>query len=111
MDHLRLENCNSDSEHSCNIFVWEDVSNEWNDPTNTITTESFTNNLHPDFILPQDIPHRSVTRLANATPDKCEAKFNAAILFLNHIITDWEASGQGKGGHIDVRPEWISHQS
>ncbi|KAL3772605.1 hypothetical protein ACHAWO_003660 [Cyclotella atomus] len=67
----------------------------------TVTTESFNNGIHPDLILPQAIPHWSVARLANATPEKCESKFNAAVLILKCVIQNWVGSGQGEGGNIE----------
>ena len=78
MSRLSLENRNSDL---CrDISVWEDVSNVWNDPQYTPTTEIFNNNLQP-----REIPHSKVATLAKATPEKCESKFNAVVLNLSLI--------------------------
>ena len=95
MTRLSLENRNS--ELCRDISVWEDVANQWNNPAFIPTTESFTNNLHPDYIIPHDIPHTNASCLATATPQKCEDKFNAVILHLKRIIIRWERSGQGEG--------------
>ncbi|KAL3792390.1 hypothetical protein ACHAWO_010082 [Cyclotella atomus] len=99
-----LENCNSFG--SREISVWEDVAVEWNDTGYTVTTESFDRCIHPDLILSRDIPHSSVARLANATAEKCESKFNSTVLYLNRVIQNWEASGQDEGGHIEGRHEF-----
>jgi hypothetical protein len=93
MSRLSLENRNSDL---CrDISVWEDVSDVWNDPRYTPTTEIFNNSLQP-----REIPHSKVATLAKATPEKCEIKLNAVVLNLKRIITMWERSGQGEGGFL-----------
>lgn len=106
MTREALENRNSSD--SRDISVWEDVAFEWNDTGYTVTTESFDCCIHPDLVLSRDIPHSSVARLANATAEKCESKFNAAVLYLKRVIQNWEASGQGEGGHIEGRHEFGS---
>ena len=39
-----------------------------------------------------------------ATPEKCEDEVNSMVIQLNHVITNWERSGQGDGV-IDVTEE------
>ena len=98
MSRLSLENRNS--ELSRDVSVWEDVSNMWNDPDYTATTELFNNNFEQ-----REIPHSKVATLAKATPQKCEGKFNAVVLNLKRIITMWERSGQGEGGFLHEEEE------
>ena len=98
MSRLSLENRNS--ELSRDVSVWEDVSNMWNDPDYTATTELFDNNFEQ-----REIPHSKVATLAKATPQKCEGKFNAVVLNLKRIITMWERSGQGEGGFLHEEEE------
>jgi hypothetical protein len=98
MSRLSLENRNSDL--SRDISVWEDISNIWNDPEYTPTTELFNNNLQQT-----EIPHSKVATLAKATPEKCESRFNAVVLNLKRIITMWERSGQGEGGFLHEEEE------
>jgi hypothetical protein len=98
MSCLSLENRNSDL--SRDISVWEDISNVWNDPQYTPTTELFNNNLQQT-----EIPHSKVATLAKATPEKCESIFNAVVLNLKRFITMWERSGQGEGGFLHEEEE------
>ena len=96
--HLGLKNCNSDD---CrDVSVWEDVAVCWNDVDYHVTTESFTDNMHPDYICPNEFPYSSIARLATGTPTKCETKFNECCLFIKRTITAWETSGQGDGGFV-----------
>jgi hypothetical protein len=37
--------------------------------------------------------------MAPATPDKCRDKFSNRMVQLTRVITNWEKSGQGDGGH------------
>jgi membrane-associated HD superfamily phosphohydrolase len=98
MSRLSLENRNSDL--SRDISFWEDISNIWNDPEYTPTTELFNNNLQQT-----EIPHSKVATLAKATPEKCQSRFNAVVLNLKRIITMWERSGQGEGGFLHEEEE------
>eukprot|EP00970_Alexandrium_tamarense_P000876 scaffold103_cov193-Alexandrium_tamarense.AAC.7 len=98
MSCLSLENRNLDL--SRDISVWEDISNVWNDPQYTPTTELFNNKLQQT-----EIPHSKVATLAKATPEKCESRFNAVVLNLKRFITMWERSGQGEGGFLHEEEE------
>jgi hypothetical protein len=83
--------------------VWELLATKWNSPDFAPETE-VVEDLHTDFSNPIYIPHRLVSKLTPATPDKVQEKFSTMNVHLIRIIRNWERSGQGDGG-IDVDNE------
>ena len=80
--------------------VWYMVANKWNDPLFHPTTSVKDN--HSDFARPIAIPFDAVASMVPATPEKVEEKWNTMNLTLKRIIQNWERSGQGYGGYVDV---------
>jgi hypothetical protein len=97
-DRLQVENRNSTKKRA--TTVWELVSDWWNDPSYSPTTESLPD-LHTDFFNEMKIDYSLVSAMAVASPEKCENKFTTMMVDLKRVIANWERSGQGDGG-IDV---------
>ncbi|KAL3786778.1 hypothetical protein ACHAW5_002979 [Stephanodiscus triporus] len=84
--------------------VWELVANKWNDIEFEPETEVF-DKLHSEYSHPIKIPHNKVALLSLATPDKVQEKISTMNVLLQHLIRNWEHSGQGDGG-IDVESQF-----
>ena len=90
---------------NCPLTAYELISLKWND--GLFNPRSFITNCHPDFEVSVDITHNAVCNLAEATPAKVEDTLTTIRTQLIRLITDWERSGQGEGGHISVFGEDI----
>ena len=87
------------------LTVYEMIANKWND--STFNPRSMITNCHPDFESSIDISHGAVSNLSDATPSKVEDMLTVIRTHLIRLITDWERSGQGEGGHVNVAGEDI----
>ena len=97
-DRLQVENRKSEGKKP--VTVWELVANVFNDPEFSPTTEALPD-LHPDYALPIDVGYSTVCLMVEATPEKCESRFNGMMVDLKCIINNWKLSGQGDGGLVD----------
>jgi hypothetical protein len=77
--------------------VWEMIAAKWNDLNFNPVTRVLT--VHQDFASAIHCTHASIATLNPATPIKVENLLTAWRATLIWIITDWEKSGQGDGGH------------
>ena len=57
---------------------------------------------HSDFSQPISIPFDAVLEFMAATPEKVEERWNSMNLALKRAITNWERSGQGDGGVVEL---------
>ena len=100
---LALDNRKSDGKHPKS--VWEIVSDKWNDPAYTTTTEIVVgakkNAYDNDPIV---ITHSMVERFVDATAAKCEKKFQEILLGVVRADNGWKKSGTGYGGVVHVKP-------
>ena len=95
MTRAQLDARNSDTRPPT---VWEMISSKWNNPTFNPTTRVL--DVHSDFASPIHCTHASVATLTPATAIKAENLLTAWRATLLRIISDWEQSGQGDGGHF-----------
>ena len=87
------------------LTAYELIANKWND--STFNPRSMITNCHEDFETPIDISHTAVCNMADATPAKVEDVLTTIRTHLIRLITDWERSGQGEGGHTNAAGEDI----
>lgn len=91
------------------LNAYELIAAKWNDPT--FNPRSLILNCHPDFEASIDISHGAVVDLADATAAKVEDLLTTVRTLLIRLITDWERSGQGEGGHANVAGEDIDFEA
>jgi hypothetical protein len=80
--------------------VWFLVAKKWNDVSFSPTTS--VKDSHSDFSQPISIPFDAVLEFMAATPEKVEERWNSMNLALKRAITNWERSGQGDGGVVEL---------
>ena len=97
---LAIKNCKSENRY---LTVWEMVVELWNNLEFTLITKEL-GDLHSDFLVEEEISFDHVKDMTSATPEKCEDKLNSMMVQMNHVITNWERSGQGDDG-INVTEE------
>lgn len=78
--------------------VYELLADKWNSPNFNPTTTVL--QVHQDFATPIDCSHAQVATLTPADASKVEDYVTKMRSSLLRIITNWEQSGQGEGGHV-----------
>ncbi len=95
---MAVENRNSKEKRPKS--VWELLAEEWNNPNFAPETEEI-QGLHSNFNTTQTLSHDLVSKMAPATPEKCQRYISSMIVELGRVIRNWEASGQGDGGVVE----------
>ena len=84
--------------------IWVMVAEKWNDadylPVMSVKLETHSNFVHPIYCA-----FEAVSYMQPATPEKVEERWNSMNLALNHVIPNWEMSGQESGGFINKDDE------
>jgi len=89
--------------------VFELISDRWNDPSfNPVAAPS---TCHVDFTEEIDCSHEQVADMMEATPQKVENLLTQMRSDLLRIIRNWEQSGQGEGGRVNVPEDDILSDS
>ncbi len=99
---LAMDNRKSDGKHP--KTVWEIISDKWNDPTYTTTTEIVLGAKKNAYDNPIVVTHSMVERFVDATAAKCEKKFQEILLGVVRADNGWKKSGTGYGGVVHVKP-------
>eukprot|EP00977_Amphora_coffeiformis_P003886 scaffold770_cov76-Amphora_coffeaeformis.AAC.1 len=85
--------------------AYEMIASKWNDAS--FNPQSVITSCHSDFEVPIDLSHQAVSNLAKATQEKVEDFLTTIRTQLIRLISDWERSGQGEGGHVSLLGEDI----
>jgi hypothetical protein len=77
--------------------AFEMIADRWNDAAFNPVAPAST--CHEDFETAIDCSHTKVAIFMRATPQKVEDSLSSVRVNLSRVISPWEASGQGDGGH------------
>jgi hypothetical protein len=81
--------------------VWQLMNDKWNDPLFLPITAALPD-VQSEFSCPIPLSSETVSHMQPATAEKVEERWQLMNLQLNCIISNWECSGQGDGGFINM---------